>query len=286
MDDLEDDEESRCSKCTEIKENYLLIICDSCDLRFHVDCLKPQIEEIPDGDWYCPICEHSFLIRNLQDKLKQIEIDKKECDEKLKLKIIRDEENELKKIEIEMQFKQDNLNSVQKSETLVDDKRSRRVKSKKSYTFEDYDRQIKEATGFNIDDSELEEKCSVRSLEDQKNFESQISESENENSEFSSFEIDIKKSYLSYDESESESNDMFKKLQRRKKIFKNKKKIQQSIINFEETDTEPNYGFEKQMRKFRHFGNLFKRVAQHSDDDNEYTAYNEDDYFNQNTNQL
>lgn len=279
------DEESRCIKCSEIKENFLLIICDSCDFRFHVDCLKPQIEEIPDGDWYCPICEHSFLIRNLEEKLNQIETERKEQEEKKIVKKIKEKENYLKQQEKERQLLEiKHENTLISIETSCNEKRSRRVKSKISYTFEDFDRQIREATGINNAESDNEDKGSVVSFKDsEKSDPCQNSENENDKSECSSFELDIKKSYLSYDESEVESNQSMKKTHK-KKVLKVKKKIADDFFSTEDTDIEQSFRLENRMRKYKYFHNRFKRTIQHSDDENEYTAYNEDDYFNQNLN--
>ena len=35
-----------------------LLLCDKCDAAFHTACLRPPLMIIPDGDWYCPPCEH------------------------------------------------------------------------------------------------------------------------------------------------------------------------------------------------------------------------------------
>ncbi|RMZ98039.1 Remodeling and spacing factor 1 [Brachionus plicatilis] len=278
----EAEEESRCTKCSEIKDNYLLIICDSCDFRFHVDCLKPQIEKIPDGDWYCPICEHSFLIRNLQKKLNQIELDKKVHEEKEIIKNKKIKENQLKKQEIERELLEQKLeNTLSSLDTSVNQKRSRRVKSKINYKFEEFDRQIKEATGINKDESDQEDTESVESFKIDDS-ESQVSQNDKEYSEFSSYEIDIKTSYLSYDESDDEP---IKNSNKRKRNFKIKKKIRHDPFSPEETDMEQNFNLENRMRKFKFFRKRFKRVIENSDDDNEYTAYNEDDYFEQNLDQ-
>lgn len=37
-----------------------LLLCDNCDKGYHTYCLNPPIEEIPEGDWFCPECvEHA-----------------------------------------------------------------------------------------------------------------------------------------------------------------------------------------------------------------------------------
>ena len=34
----------------------LLLLCDGCDEAYHTYCLQPQLETIPDGDWFCAGC--------------------------------------------------------------------------------------------------------------------------------------------------------------------------------------------------------------------------------------
>ncbi|KAG8184485.1 hypothetical protein JTE90_002332 [Oedothorax gibbosus] len=33
------------------------IMCDECDLAYHLWCLKPPLESLPEDDWYCPECK-------------------------------------------------------------------------------------------------------------------------------------------------------------------------------------------------------------------------------------
>ena len=35
------------------------LLCDECDMAFHLGCLDPPLEEIPEEDeWYCPECKN------------------------------------------------------------------------------------------------------------------------------------------------------------------------------------------------------------------------------------
>ena len=34
----------------------LLLLCDGCDEAYHTHCLRPQLDNIPDGDWFCVQC--------------------------------------------------------------------------------------------------------------------------------------------------------------------------------------------------------------------------------------
>lgn len=33
-----------------------LLLCDGCDRACHLTCLDPPLQEVPEGDWYCPEC--------------------------------------------------------------------------------------------------------------------------------------------------------------------------------------------------------------------------------------
>lgn len=34
-----------------------LICCETCPSSYHIDCLNPQLDEIPEGEWQCPRCD-------------------------------------------------------------------------------------------------------------------------------------------------------------------------------------------------------------------------------------
>ena len=36
-------------------------------------CLNPVLSEIPEGDWFCPVCEHQKLCKILLEKLEVAE---------------------------------------------------------------------------------------------------------------------------------------------------------------------------------------------------------------------
>eukprot|EP01004_Peranema_trichophorum_P010463 NODE_925_length_2243_cov_52.552358_g790_i0.p1 GENE.NODE_925_length_2243_cov_52.552358_g790_i0~~NODE_925_length_2243_cov_52.552358_g790_i0.p1 ORF type:complete len:711 (+),score=144.72 NODE_925_length_2243_cov_52.552358_g790_i0:89-2221(+) len=45
-----------CYVCRQQKEPDIGIICDGCMASFHIDCLTPPLESIPEGEWRCPTC--------------------------------------------------------------------------------------------------------------------------------------------------------------------------------------------------------------------------------------
>ena len=46
----------KCMHCDQAANADDLLICDSCDKGFHMDCLDPPVNSLPEGRWICPIC--------------------------------------------------------------------------------------------------------------------------------------------------------------------------------------------------------------------------------------
>ena len=42
--------------CAVSGEGGELICCDGCNIPYHLKCLNPPLDKIPEGDWYCPVC--------------------------------------------------------------------------------------------------------------------------------------------------------------------------------------------------------------------------------------
>merc|ERR1712083_422409 len=59
-----------CKKCGKSDNPEWMLLCDKCDAGWHASCLRPALMVIPEGDWYCPDCQHSGLIEGLEAKLK------------------------------------------------------------------------------------------------------------------------------------------------------------------------------------------------------------------------
>ena len=76
-DAVEDDsvDDHACQKCGKSDHPEWILLCDGCDNGWHCSCLRPALLVIPEGDWFCPPCQHKMLIKNLQEKL--VEFDKK-----------------------------------------------------------------------------------------------------------------------------------------------------------------------------------------------------------------
>lgn len=54
----EADDEYACQKCGKADHPEWILLCDSCDKGWHCSCLRPALMLIPEGDWFCPPCQH------------------------------------------------------------------------------------------------------------------------------------------------------------------------------------------------------------------------------------
>lgn len=55
---VEHDDEDLCKKCGSGDHPELILLCDGCDCGWHTNCVRPPLLSIPEGNWYCPPCEH------------------------------------------------------------------------------------------------------------------------------------------------------------------------------------------------------------------------------------
>jgi len=62
-----------CEICTMDKDDSRMLICDSCNLGYHMYCVRPVIVNIPNGDWLCSNCSDNevFNFSDMAMKLKQ-----------------------------------------------------------------------------------------------------------------------------------------------------------------------------------------------------------------------
>ncbi|CAL8079511.1 unnamed protein product [Orchesella dallaii] len=55
-----------CEICGRCDREDRLLLCDGCDLGYHLECLDPPLEYVPIEDWFCPSCVLQGL--NLQEE--------------------------------------------------------------------------------------------------------------------------------------------------------------------------------------------------------------------------
>lgn len=66
-------DEYACQKCSKADHPEWILLCDECDKGWHCSCLRPALMLIPEGDWYCPPCQHNSLVNKLQESLKTLD---------------------------------------------------------------------------------------------------------------------------------------------------------------------------------------------------------------------
>ena len=54
-----------CELCKGGHHEEKIILCDRCDRGCHLFCLSPPLEQVPEGEWLCPLCKaedaHGFV---------------------------------------------------------------------------------------------------------------------------------------------------------------------------------------------------------------------------------
>ncbi|KAI8498728.1 respiration factor rsf1 [Branchiostoma belcheri] len=80
------EDDSPCCKCGMYNHPEWILLCDKCDSGYHTACLRPPLMMIPDGDWFCPSCEHVQLVSKLREALAEVdqELKKKQRAERRK----------------------------------------------------------------------------------------------------------------------------------------------------------------------------------------------------------
>ena len=66
-------DEYACQKCGKADHPEWILLCDGCDKGWHCSCLRPALMLIPEGDWFCPPCQHNSLVVKLQESLKTLD---------------------------------------------------------------------------------------------------------------------------------------------------------------------------------------------------------------------
>lgn len=61
--------DDHCRKCSKMGD---LLCCELCPAVYHLDCLSPALSEVPDNEWFCPVCEAS-KVKGVTDVLTEID---------------------------------------------------------------------------------------------------------------------------------------------------------------------------------------------------------------------
>ncbi|MCJ8742248.1 hypothetical protein PDJAM_G00079950 [Pangasius djambal] len=150
-----------CKHCGLPNHPELILLCDSCDSGYHTACLRPPLMIIPDGEWFCPPCQHKLLCDKLEEQLQNLDValKKKERAERRKERLVyvgisveniitpTVEAEEEKQEEVVKEKKE-----VKKNKSWG--RRSTRAKKYISYRFDEFDEAIEEAIEEDIKEAE------------------------------------------------------------------------------------------------------------------------------------
>ncbi|KAI4902424.1 hypothetical protein NFI96_022038 [Prochilodus magdalenae] len=159
--------EDACKHCGLPNHPELILLCDLCDSGYHTACLRPPLMIIPDGEWFCPPCQHKLLCEKLEEQLLNLDtaLKKRERAERRRERLVyvgisveniipnpgphrttteQDADAEDKKPEKKKDAK--------KNKNL--ERRSTRKRKSISYRFDDFDEAIDEAIEEDIQSSE------------------------------------------------------------------------------------------------------------------------------------
>ncbi|XP_034033570.1 remodeling and spacing factor 1-like [Thalassophryne amazonica] len=150
-----------CKHCGLPNHPELILLCDSCDSGYHTACLRPPLMIIPDGEWFCPPCQHKQLCDKLEEQLQNLDaaLKKRERAERRKERLI------YVGISVENIITPSVDVEEEKSEIIIKEKkepkrsknwgrRSTRAKKTISYRFDEFDEAIEEAIEEDIKGAE------------------------------------------------------------------------------------------------------------------------------------
>ncbi|XP_027135849.1 remodeling and spacing factor 1 isoform X1 [Larimichthys crocea] len=147
--------EDACSHCGLPNHPELILLCDSCDSGYHTACLRPPLMLIPDGEWFCPPCQHKLLCEKLEEQLQNLDsaLKKRERAERRRERLVYvgiSVENIIPEGDEEEEEKSTKKKDPKKSKNLG--RRSTRTRKHISYRFDDFDDAIDEAIEEDIGD--------------------------------------------------------------------------------------------------------------------------------------
>ncbi|KAL0994638.1 hypothetical protein UPYG_G00125200 [Umbra pygmaea] len=142
-----------CKHCGLPNHPELILLCDSCDNGYHTACLRPPLMVIPDGEWFCPPCQHKLLCDKLEEQLTNLDaaLKKRERAERRKERLVYVGISVENIITPSLEIEDEKEEEVVKKEKKEKEKskswgrRSTRAKKSISYRFDEFDEAIEEA---------------------------------------------------------------------------------------------------------------------------------------------
>lgn len=58
-DSEETEDPTYCEICGNCDREDRMLLCDGCDLGYHMECLDPPLSHVPVDNWYCSECDHN-----------------------------------------------------------------------------------------------------------------------------------------------------------------------------------------------------------------------------------
>lgn len=49
-----------CTECGQAEGYQQMVLCDTCDRPYHLQCCQPPRSVVPPGDWHCPMCTDAY----------------------------------------------------------------------------------------------------------------------------------------------------------------------------------------------------------------------------------
>ncbi|XP_056417226.1 remodeling and spacing factor 1 [Hyla sarda] len=152
-------EDDPCKKCGLPNHPELILLCDSCDSGYHTACLRPPLMLIPDGEWFCPPCQHKLLCEKLEEQLQNLDVvlKKKERAERRKERLVYvgiSIENIIPSQEQEEETVVPEKEEKKKKKAKPLERRSTRTRKFISYRFDEFDEAIDEAIEDDIRDAD------------------------------------------------------------------------------------------------------------------------------------
>ncbi|KAL1257180.1 hypothetical protein QQF64_012725 [Cirrhinus molitorella] len=150
--------EDACKHCGLANHPELILLCDMCDSGYHTACLRPPLMIIPDGEWFCPPCQHKLLCERLEEQLQNLDtaLKKKERAERRRERLVYVGISVENIIPTPDGDGEDSLTEKKKDAKKTKNlgRRSTRTRKSISYRFDDFDEAIDEAIEEDLQDSE------------------------------------------------------------------------------------------------------------------------------------
>ncbi|KAM9333695.1 remodeling and spacing factor 1 [Pholidichthys leucotaenia] len=149
-----------CKHCGLPNHPELILLCDSCDSGYHTACLRPPLMIIPDGEWFCPPCQHKQLCDQLEEQLQNLDaaLKKKERAERRKERLIYVGISVENIITPSVEPEEEKPDIIKEKKEAKKSKswgrRSTRAKKTISYRFDEFDEAIEEAIEEDIKEAE------------------------------------------------------------------------------------------------------------------------------------